>query len=32
MILLFRGSQNFTDEIDGMLYWICMSFLCPLDY
>jgi hypothetical protein len=24
--------QNFTDEINRMLYWVCMSFFYSLDY
>jgi hypothetical protein len=23
---------DFTDEIDWMLYWVCMSFFYSLDY
>jgi hypothetical protein len=31
-VFLLRGTKNFTDEIDMMLYWVCMSFFCSLDY
>jgi hypothetical protein len=30
--IFLRGTQNITDEINRMLHWVDMSFLCSLDY